>query len=154
MKIRFLLYPILSTILSISAPAQKFPFDITPLSSPQMVNLKKPIQSVRSEPFQNLEIYKFSTTCVLQGISFSIVFLDFEDGKLTKMTFPIKSNANGETVIRLLSSKYKRESNSNYSTPYCYRNGDILIYYIKLDKPDMVNNCGYLYYEYQASDSF
>jgi hypothetical protein len=145
---------LLTWAISNNSVAQKFPFDIAPLASPLAVNAKKPIKHVSSEPFKSLEVYTFSTACVLQGITFNTVFLDFEDSKLTKMTFQIKSKQDGLTVIKALSSKYKKESSSNYDTPYCYRSGDILIYYIQMDKPDVVNNYGYLYYEYQASGSF
>jgi hypothetical protein len=145
---------LLAFVISNNSVAQKFPFDIAPLASPLSVNAKKPIKHIRSEPFKSVEVYTFSTTCVLQGITFNTVFLDFEDSKLTKMTFQIKSKQDGLTVIKALSSKYKKEPNGNYDTPYCYRNGDILIYYIQMDKPDIVNNYGYLYYEYQASGSF
>lgn len=141
-------------VLSINSTAQKFPFDIPPLASPFIVDAKKPIKHVSSEPFKQLEVYAFSNSCVLQGVTFTNVLLDFENSRLTKMTFSVKSKQDGSTIIKALSSKYKKEPNSNYSTPYCYRNGDILIYYIQLEQPDMVNNNGYLYYEYQASGSF
>ena len=154
MKLRIFTCLTLTLTLYLSAAAQKFPFDITPLSSPPIVNAKKPIESVSSKPFQNMEVYRFSTNCVLQGITFNNVFLDFENNRLTKMTFPIKNDQEAQIVIKALSTKYKKESNCNFNTPHCYRNGDLLIYFIKLEAPDVVNNRGYLYYEYQATDSF
>ena len=141
------------TICGISS-AQKFPFNIDPMSSPMEVKLKQPIQFVSSEDFQDIATYKFVNTVILQGVSFRYVFLYFENSKLIRMTFNIKEKSDCTKVISALSVKYKKAANCNFNTPYCYRNGNLLIHLSKLESPDEAGNCGYLFYEYQASGDF
>lgn len=129
--------------IAINSLGQSFPGGLTPLQHRLMVLDKIAIVGDRHKQLTE-DVLMAATAITIDGITFQKIWLCFNGDKLTMMILTIPSDSDKNTIVKILTKKYKKTTCTN-NNETCFQNGNIKISISKENS---------LVYQYNKEENF